>query len=81
MSKPKILLQGKNCNLKRESEYDLEDELKHKKRKKFDHKNKDKETNSNEGRNIDSHSIPSEKLKEKTSWSNEDFLKLLISKK
>jgi hypothetical protein len=63
----------RNITKKRESESNLEDELKYSKRKKFDDKHKKTKFEISDETNNTS--------KEKTSWSNEDFQKLLMNKK
>ena len=68
-----IKVSKRNITKKRENESNLEDELKHSKRKKFDDKfKKPKLDISDETNNT---------FKEKTSWNNEDFQKLLMNKK
>ena len=77
MIKPVIEANGflglTNQSKKRENETDLEEELKYKKRKKHDIKHKKRKSSVN----VEA----SQAIKEKTSWSNEDFQKLLMNKK
>ena len=63
-----IKMSKRNITKKRESELNLEDEIKHQKRKKFDYKTQ----NITNDDNIN---------KEKKVWNNEDFQKLLLNKK
>lgn len=68
-----IKISKRNITKKRESDLNLEEELKHHKRKKFDNKpknlSKEPECNANDIN------------KEKKAWSNQDFQNLLMNKK